>query len=342
MALATRCPVCGARFRVASEQLRLRNGLVRCGACQHVFNAADRLDYVEAPSGRAPAALPAAAETGAGDADSGGTAWTDSSMAVTRSESPDAAPQAVTALAGNPDDLDGETSGKGVAVDPPAQNTSVAWNSPSPMPVHAAPEEASGDEAVHLSPIGDPNADAEREWVASAATETPAFLADPRPTRQWPWLVAVAVFLMPLLLFQALWLLHPALARAYPPLLDVLQSACRPLGCRPGLPMQPELLAVVGSDLQAIPGTAMLELDVVLRSRAEGSMALPWLELTLSDSQEKVVGRRVFSPQEYLPLMPPERKGLAALEGGADLPIRILFSAPAQASSGFIVYPFYP
>jgi predicted Zn finger-like uncharacterized protein len=38
MALATRCPHCGKTFRVASDQLKLRGGIVRCGACHEIFD----------------------------------------------------------------------------------------------------------------------------------------------------------------------------------------------------------------------------------------------------------------------------------------------------------------
>ena len=37
--LATRCPHCQTRFRVTTQQLLLRDGLVRCGACREIFNA---------------------------------------------------------------------------------------------------------------------------------------------------------------------------------------------------------------------------------------------------------------------------------------------------------------
>jgi predicted Zn finger-like uncharacterized protein len=38
MALATKCPHCNTIFRVAADQLKLRGGIVRCGACQQVFD----------------------------------------------------------------------------------------------------------------------------------------------------------------------------------------------------------------------------------------------------------------------------------------------------------------
>lgn len=38
MALATQCPHCFTTFRVAADQLKLRGGIVRCGACQSIFD----------------------------------------------------------------------------------------------------------------------------------------------------------------------------------------------------------------------------------------------------------------------------------------------------------------
>lgn len=43
MALVTRCPKCGTMFRVVPDQLRVSAGWVRCGHCQEVFDAAQRM-----------------------------------------------------------------------------------------------------------------------------------------------------------------------------------------------------------------------------------------------------------------------------------------------------------
>lgn len=61
MALATQCPHCGTMFRVASDQLKLRGGIVRCGACQEIFDGSASLVDLDALPVRAPAA-PAAPE----------------------------------------------------------------------------------------------------------------------------------------------------------------------------------------------------------------------------------------------------------------------------------------
>ncbi|MFM2399424.1 MAG: hypothetical protein RL341_1581, partial [Pseudomonadota bacterium] len=46
MALAAVCPQCSTRFRVVADQLKLKNGWVRCGSCGFAFNAVERLTYV--------------------------------------------------------------------------------------------------------------------------------------------------------------------------------------------------------------------------------------------------------------------------------------------------------
>ncbi|HCY62338.1 MAG TPA: hypothetical protein DHV59_05815 [Oxalobacteraceae bacterium] len=43
MALATQCPHCHTTFKVAHDQLKLRSGLVRCGACKQIFNGIENL-----------------------------------------------------------------------------------------------------------------------------------------------------------------------------------------------------------------------------------------------------------------------------------------------------------
>ncbi len=48
--LATRCPHCQTTFRVAHDQLKLRSGLVRCGACKEIFNGIEHLLQSDEPS----------------------------------------------------------------------------------------------------------------------------------------------------------------------------------------------------------------------------------------------------------------------------------------------------
>ena len=45
--LITRCPLCQTAFRVTAAQLGAAAGLVRCGACSHVFEAQRQLVAAE-------------------------------------------------------------------------------------------------------------------------------------------------------------------------------------------------------------------------------------------------------------------------------------------------------
>lgn len=60
MSLVTSCPQCGTSFRVTQEQLSASLGKVRCGKCQHVFDASTRLAEIPAspPQPVAPPAKP--------------------------------------------------------------------------------------------------------------------------------------------------------------------------------------------------------------------------------------------------------------------------------------------
>jgi predicted Zn finger-like uncharacterized protein len=59
MALATVCPHCNTTFRVASDQLKLRGGIVRCGACNEVFDGNAALIDLGAAAPQSAEAAPA-------------------------------------------------------------------------------------------------------------------------------------------------------------------------------------------------------------------------------------------------------------------------------------------
>ena len=62
MSLVTRCPGCATAFRVLPGQLAARNGQVRCGRCNTVFDGIGALlDAAPAATPATPAAMPAAA-----------------------------------------------------------------------------------------------------------------------------------------------------------------------------------------------------------------------------------------------------------------------------------------
>lgn len=89
MVLATRCPHCRTTFRVVQDQLKLRGGLVRCGACKEIFNGTEHLLRPMEPS--APATAPQA-EAGSPPAPAAST--TPVTPAATPAQPPASAPAA--------------------------------------------------------------------------------------------------------------------------------------------------------------------------------------------------------------------------------------------------------
>ena len=65
--LITRCPDCATAFRASPEQLSLRHGLVRCGRCNHVFDARAHAVEIE-PAPATPTAGLASPTTASGEA----------------------------------------------------------------------------------------------------------------------------------------------------------------------------------------------------------------------------------------------------------------------------------
>jgi hypothetical protein len=173
----------------------------------------------------------------------------------------------------------------------------------------------------------------------------PSFLQETRPGPiARGVLVAGSGLLIPLLAAQLALIFRTPLVVAFPTLRPALQALCTPLACTASWPMRPDLLAVVSSELQAVPGTSILELDTVLRNRAAFALALPAIELTVSDNNGRAVARKVFLPSEYRD--PATDAGTDPTAGniaaGGDLAVRVYFDLPGISATNFEAYPFYP
>ena len=115
---------------------------------------------------------------------------------------------------------------------------------------------------------------------------------------------------------------------------------CESLGCTIGLPKLSNYLHIEASDLKAIdpshPSEILLLLSV--RNRAPVELDFPAFELTLTDSQEQAIARRVFLPPEYLP----SGAQAGGLKAGTELPIQLYLDTGALRASGYRLYLFYP
>lgn len=372
MALATRCPSCQARFRVAPDQLKLRGGLVRCGACRHVFDAIGTLNYVDdAVLGTAPAsAQPAVdaviaairkAESTVGEAiaaDSGPTAEapperTDRAGAASAAQSEPGHPAEATSV---PD----ATVGAAAAAAGPA----ASGTEPIPRAAQAVHEAVAEGNDRHddverhdgLPPAATPvasggateQAAVEHEsfdGVALAAEPAPSFLREaPAPKKRGRrLLLGMTVALLAALAAAQLAVVFRAeIVAGVPSARPALGQLCRLFRCTVDWPARPEALAVVGSELQALPGTAAFELTALVRNRGQATVALPAIELTLTDTLNRTVARRIFTPADYLAGHGDAASQIAAgLAAGADLSIHLGFEARGINAAGFVVYPFY-
>jgi hypothetical protein len=106
------------------------------------------------------------------------------------------------------------------------------------------------------------------------------------------------------------------------------------------LPRLSSFLHIEASDLKA-PDPARpneIELLVSVRNRAPMEQDYPAFELTLTNSQEQTIARRVFLPAEYLRWM----DAADGLKAGAELPIRLFLDTGELRAAGYRLYLFYP
>ncbi|SFV09590.1 DUF3426 domain-containing protein [Pseudoduganella namucuonensis] len=165
MALATKCPHCNTIFRVAHDQLKLRGGIVRCGACNEVFDGNAAL--VD-PTPKQPVIIdiPAASPTPATSPELDALISTlDTIHAAEEHGEPEAGPMAVAAPGFEPEPASGaepapasesrSESRSGLEPTPEPATNSMPEPEPRldlPEPVAAAPEEEVFDLDLDVEP----------------------------------------------------------------------------------------------------------------------------------------------------------------------------------------------
>ena len=74
-------------------------------------------------------------------------------------------------------------------------------------------------------------------------------------------------------------------------------------------------------------------------NRAGYAQAYPSLELSLTDTQDAAIARRVFLPSEYLS---PKLLADPHVVANTDVPVRLWIEAKEITASGYRLYVFYP
>ncbi len=137
---------------------------------------------------------------------------------------------------------------------------------------------------------------------AAAADEVPVFGKTPRATHQqshrfgWLWGLLNVVLGVGLLLQVVFWNRHLLVAHE-PALQGLIEGLCDPVGCEWHWPQTLDAVQIENSNFtENSDGTYRLQLR--LKNTQHHAVAMPLLELTLTDEHDEVVLRRVFQPQE--------------------------------------------
>jgi predicted Zn finger-like uncharacterized protein len=155
------------------------------------------------------------------------------------------------------------------------------------------------------------------------------------------WLYGAAIPVLLLLLAgQALLHFRDAIAAHWPMSKPALIRLCAVAGCEVAPVADIAWLSIEASDLQADPAhKGLLTLSTTIRNRAPYALAYPYVELTLSDTQDQIVVRRAFAPQEYISGAADPRAGIA---GNSEMAFKLFVDASATSQAGYQVYLFYP
>lgn len=181
--LVTRCPACRTAFRLVADQLRLRQGLVRCGQCETVFDAREHLIEIPLPAGNTAGSVPAPAQKPA------------ASAAPAPASAETTAPPASSSAAPAPTPTPAFTPTIDPGYDVPALDApTMLMSSPEDM---AAPPQAGMDDAEIERALREANAavadrdarDAQRQAagpVVEAAPSPAPAAQPPAPATAWP------------------------------------------------------------------------------------------------------------------------------------------------------------
>ena len=319
MSLATRCSACGTIFRIVQDQLKVSEGWVRCGRCNDVFNAMEGLFDLDRES---------PPEWGEAAVDAGAAAMPDGSeQPVLSGTSAEVVYEQLFSARSDPD-----------------------THAPTARPVDARDRNEFADAQFNTDMLLDTAAPeggaatVEQSTLADAPTEAPApdFVTRAerahrwqRPSTRWG-LSAAAVLLVAALGAQTLHHFRDTLAARWPQARPLVVAWCDWLGCRIELPRRVEDITVESTSLtHTVAGSDAFKLLVTLRNRGSAPVALPSVDLSLTDAGGQLVARRALAPGDF-------RVASLGLDAGADATLQLMLSAGSRRVTGYTVEVFYP
>ena len=316
MALATRCPACETIFRISTAQAAAKGGMVRCGQCRNVFNSLDALVRVE-------------------DLDIAEDDSTESSEL-----------ESVTAHV----EVDSSASASAPVLQTPEAPAFSEWWLPheevaaQELPIPSEAASAPADDR-RKRPLSDRRVSI--EWPAVKDRE-PEFLrataSRPVRSRTERWMLAVLSIVAAFALTaQVAYVWRNELAARWPAAKPWLVAACAPLRCVVDYPAHIESITIESTALQSSgPNASLYTLTALLRNRDPVAVRYPWLELTLTDTQDRPILRRALRPEDYLASSRDGGKGQGGLAAESELPVRMMFELSGLRFVGYRLEKFYP
>lgn len=328
MSLITRCPACQTMFKVVPDQLRISEGWVRCGQCAEIFNAAQTMVV------------------------------TDNAQHPQPSDAPGTPPAPADPL---PPETLQHPSGElpaGKPAEDPVVATDNAQQAADPAPFEPAPVRDSfavREPAWHEPPAlsSEPEPLVQAAPLRSAVLDEPAAPTDvsypsflrrdetrsfwQRKSVRWVLLV-LALGLAVALALQVILQERNRIAQLEPATRGLLVALCAVARCDIGPPQQIDSIVIDGSSFGRVRGDSY-RLGFSLRNTATIDVAMPAIELSLTDTQDQTLVRRVILPPEFGAPTP-------ALAAGADwsanLSLAVRAAPNTERIAGYRLLAFYP
>lgn len=222
-----------------------------------------------------------------------------------------------------------------------AQSTRGALEVLPTLPATARPDVAT-DAGLATPPAASPLKDAVTEAGDEAPT-VPGFVRQAQRRAFWTspgvriGLGLVALLLAGLLAGQWAVQHRHQLAAAHPPLRPLIEQACGWLGCDLQALRRIDDVEIESAELVRRLGN-FYSFDFVLRNRSALEVALPALELTLTNIGDQAVARRVFLPQDW-----PDAPTALAPNGRVSVSLRLsLMLGDDAPTAGYRALVFYP
>ncbi|MFT7228835.1 MAG: putative Zn finger-like uncharacterized protein [Methylophilaceae bacterium] len=275
----TSCPQCDTQFLLNDELIAAYGGKVQCGSCEHVFNASDRLTEVCDDISSADE-YQAAVET------------------TSAENTPPVNP--LPAVKTAPFDTGSDVTATKETLAPQVSSTN-----------------SNGDvDYITVQPAATVGPTAEKEAPETVLNLDGVKEKNNKKPRQYSFL-SILISLLLLLVFIGLsvYFLRAKIASEYPQLKPALERACKKLNCTIDLPKNLDLISIGNSDMQEDDAyQAVINFSSSLQNNATYSQAYPNIELTLTDSDDTPVIKKLIKPKDYLVSKKKLAEGLAPHE----------------------------